>query len=115
MKQSPQELLQKYQDDPNGRDLLKKFSLDTIATWKVDGASTENGGGRTIGYFHGTLRDVMAYAVVQTDFWYYSGGYITKLDVKHIDSKSVEKELALRQRREELVAQLAEIDAQLPK
>lgn len=78
---------QKFLDTWNGKDLLKKYSLDTTGVWRVEGEdpNCDLGGPHHCPYlatYTGTLEDVIRKAVNLAGFWQWgAGGRITKLEV----------------------------------
>ncbi len=72
----------------NGRKLLEQHSLTDIGIWHIQGEdpNCDFGGSHyqpSLGYFEGTLDDIIDLAVVLPKFWNWgAGGSITKINVQ---------------------------------
>ena len=102
-----------------GKELLKKHSLDDVGIWKVRGADSncDLGGSHympEIGQFEGKLRDIIVYAVDLSGFWSWGPGDITRVSKPiKINEQSNQKRIELRTRKDELEAMLKVINYQL--
>ncbi len=102
-----------------GKDLLKKHSLDEVGIWKVLGADSncDLGGSHympEIGQFEGRLRDIIVYAVELSGFWSWGPGRITRIGKPiKIDEQSNQQRIKLQTRKNELEAMLRTINNQL--
>lgn len=62
-----------------GREILKKHGLEEFGTWHIRGEdpNCDFGGSHhqpDLGYFTGTLRECIKYAIELPDFWTWGGG-----------------------------------------
>ena len=102
-----------------GKELLKKHSLDEVGIWKVRGADSncDLGGSHympEIGQFEGKLRDIIVYAVDLSGFWSWGPGDITRVNKPiKINEQSNQKRIELQTRKGELEAMLKVINNQL--
>lgn len=112
-----QDKLDQYLNGLDGKHLMESFSLSSTGVWLVAGQGDERGyNAHVIGYFSGKLDDVLRMAVNNKhwDGWGSHGGTITPIDILDIKEFSEHKE-RLRRDRDDLLAQVAAIDAQLGK
>ena len=104
----------------NGKELLKKYTLESYGTWKVRGEdpNPDMGGHHyqpDLGMFEGTLGDVIDYAVTLPNFWAWgSGGDITFVPTpRKIDKNTTQIVEELRSKKASLETELAEVVAKL--
>ena len=100
----------------SGKDLIKKYPLDLRAVWQVRGedSNCDFGGSHfmpTLGYYEGTLDEVIDIAVNLPNFWQWGGGGdLTPIKIKPADKARQEEMAAMRKEREELLAKVAAIN-----
>lgn len=100
----------------SGKDLIKKYPLDLRAVWQVRGedSNCDFGGSHfmpTLGYYEGTLDEVIDIAVNLPDFWQWGGGgELTPIKIKPADRARQEGIDALRKERDALLVKVAEIN-----
>ena len=83
----------RFMETYNGRELLKKHSVDEFGLWQIVGEdpNCDMGGAHhnpDLGIAEGTLSMVIDYAVALRGFWQWgSGGNITKIEVKRLNNE----------------------------
>ncbi len=112
----------RYLSTWQGNRLLKKHNLDAEGVWRVRGEdpNPDMGGHHhqpEIGVFEGRLRDVIAYAVHQPDFWTWGGGgsiepHVPKRVIK-ITAQSVQEFQEKRERIQALEAEKSRIEREI--
>lgn len=119
MTKNNQPAIKRFRDTLSGKRLLDKYPLNTSGTWRIQGEDPNcdfNGPHHQpdLGVVEGTLSDVIEYAVDLEHYWTWgSGGDITPITVKKIDSATNKRTTTLRQEAIDLVARLAEINKEL--
>lgn len=109
----------KYLGTYGGRELLKKYKLNTKGTWVVRGEdpNCDLGGNHyqpILGYFEGTLGDVISYAVDLPGFWQWGyGGDFELVKLTQITEQSAARRAELLAKKADLEAQLKEINESL--
>jgi hypothetical protein len=114
--------LEKYRKTNAYADLMKRHlhEFDDVGIWQVLGEDPNCGLGGShhkpsLGFYEGTLREVLEVAVMMPGFWQWgAGGDIRKVDVIKIDEMAVHaKKIAqLNQQIEELNQQIEELQKQ---
>lgn len=119
MTKNNQPAIKRFRDTLSGKRLLDEYPLNTSGTWRIRGEdpNCDFGGHHyqpDLGVVEGTLSDVIEYAVDLKQYWTWgSGGDITPITVKKIDSATNKRTTTLRQEAIDLVARLAEINKEL--
>lgn len=111
---------EKYLTSFNGGIVTKKHSLSDFGLWEVRGESEHDGvhGSYTLpllGYFQGTLQNVLMYVVELDKFWTYgSGGEIKAIDnIINVTPDMVKQKKDLEHRRDQLRKDLEEIESNI--
>lgn len=105
-----------------GRELLKKYKLTDVGTWKVRGEDPNCDFGGThimpdLGTYEGKLEDVIAYAVTLPSFWTWgAGGDISSYSAPiKITAESSVARVKAEQKVKDLEAQLKQARIELGK
>lgn len=114
--------LEQYRNSYSYRELVNKHKLDEHGLWNVRGedSNCDLGGAHympDLGTFEGKLEDIIAYAVQLTGFWSWgAGGDIKKVAAPvKITAESNAEQVKLKQREQELLAELEKIRTKLDK
>jgi len=104
----------KFWNDYHGIALLKTHKPTDVGVWQVLAADSncDLGGSHycsTIGFFEGSLSDVVAHAVTCQGFWSWGAGEIKFINVTKLDKESIALRTKLLAEKADLEARLREI------
>lgn len=111
--------LEQFRSTSSGQRMLKEHSLTDTGVWQVLGedSNADFSGPHhqpTLGYFEGTLADVIDHALSLPRYWSWGGGGdIRLIKITPVDKNTVEVAKQLRARRAELEAEQARIAEEL--
>ena len=110
---------QKYLNTYSGKELIAKYGVGIQGTWHVKGEdpNCDMGGYHSqpsLGYYEGTLDEVINIAVDLSGFWQWgAGGSISLVNVQKLSSKEFRRQQEVRIRIEKTEKQLAALKDEL--
>lgn len=111
--------VEEYLNGYSGARLIKKHSLSEVGVWQVCGEdpNCDMGGHHcnpTLGYYRGSLYDVITMAADLPDFYTWgTGGKITKIVIKDADADTQKRLSGLKAKREALEIAISDVNNEI--